>query len=170
MAAIVGVNCDVALWHPDVDAGEPMGFLVEPKVKYGPPVTIHWEAYSEADGSVSDVRHLWFVVMLEEGGTNPDGSIHVETVAQMSAKLVAIVMKHSGIGLITRIGAITGLKSSGHVMIQNIYPGVQTVEVQLTTRLTNFAPVDPGRYIDSKWVDSATYVGVMNWGNSYWRG
>jgi hypothetical protein len=65
---------------------------------------------------------------------------------------------------------MTGLKSSGHVMIQNIYPGVQTVEVKLTTKLTNFAPVDPARYIDSKWVDSATYVGVMNWGNSLLAG
>jgi hypothetical protein len=170
MVAIVGANCDIALWHPEVDGGEPVGLLVEPKVKYGPPVTVHWEAYSEADGSISEVRHLWFVVLLEERATNPDGSIHAETVAEMYAKLVQIVMKHKGIGLVTRIGSITGLKSSGHVMIQNIYPGIQTVEVNLTTRLTNFAPVDTARYIESKWVDSTTYVGAMNWNNSYWRG
>jgi hypothetical protein len=65
---------------------------------------------------------------------------------------------------------VTGLKSSGHVMIQNIYPGLQTVQVNLTTRLTNFAPVDTARYVESKWVDLTTYVGTMHWGNSYWRG
>jgi hypothetical protein len=170
MAAIVGVNCDVALFHPEVDAGEPYGFLCEAKVKYGPPVTVHWEAYSEADGTISEVRHMWFTVLIADDLINPDGSKHADTGADMYAKLIEIAMKHRDIGVVTKIGAMTGLKSSGHVMIQNIYPDIQTVVLNLTTRLTNFQPVDPGRYMDSKWVDSTTYVGTMHWGNSYWRG
>jgi hypothetical protein len=169
MAAIVGSNCDVALFHPEVDGGEPVGLLCEAKVKYGPPVTVHWEAYSEADGTISEVRHLWFTALIADDLVNPDGSKHAETGVEMYAKLVEIVMKHKGIGLITQLGAITGLKSSSHVMIQNIYPALQTVLVNLSTRQNNFAPVDPARYVSSMWVDKDTYVGAQHWNNSYWR-
>jgi hypothetical protein len=169
MPAIVGVNCDVALFHPEIDNGEPVGFLCEAKVKYGPPVTVHWEAYDQADGTISDVRHMWCTILIGDDLVNPNGSKHAETGAYMYGKLVEIAMKHRNIGVVTQLGTMTGLRSSGHVMIQNIYPDIQTVLVNLTTRLTNFAPVDTGRYLDSKWVDSASYVGVMHWGNSYWR-
>jgi len=169
MTAIVGKNCDVALFHPDVNGGQPVGFICEAKVKYGPPVTVHWEAYSEWDNSVSDVRHLWFTVLIGDDLVNPDGSKHEAGAEETYLKLVEIITRHSGIGMINRLGAITGLKSSGHVLIQNIYPALQTVEVHLTTRLTNFAPVDPARYVESKWVDASMVVGAQHWGNSYWR-
>jgi hypothetical protein len=58
MPAVVGSNCDMALFHAEVDAGEPFGFLCEAKVKYGPPVTVHWEVYSDALGALSEVRHM----------------------------------------------------------------------------------------------------------------
>jgi hypothetical protein len=170
MPAVVGVNCDMSLFHAEVDAGEPFGFLCEAKVKYGPPVTVHWEVYSDALGALSEVRHMWCTILIGDDLVNPDGSKHTETGAQMYAKLIEIAMKHTGIGVITKVGAMTGLKSSGHVMVQNIYPDIQTVVLSLTTHLTNFQPVDPALYMDSKWVDSTTYVGSMHWNNSYWRG
>jgi hypothetical protein len=160
----------VALFHPEVDAGEPVGFLCEAKVKYGPPVTVHWEAYTDPLGGIAEVRHLWCTILISDDLVNPDGSRHAENSTYMYGKLVEIAMKHRDIGLITKLSAMTGLRSSGHVMIQNIYPDIQTVVLSLTTRLTNFAPVDPGRYMESKWVDSGSYVGTMHWGNSYWRG
>lgn len=170
MTAIVGKNCDVALFHPSVDGGQPVGLICEARGKYGPQVSVHWEAYSEWDNRISDVRHLWFTALISDDLVNPDGSKHAEPAESAYLKLVEIITRHTGIGMINRLGVITGLKSSGYVMIQNIYPGLQTVEVHLTTRLTNFAPVDPVRYVQSVWVNSDSYhLGVMHWGNSYWR-
>jgi hypothetical protein len=170
MTAIPGVNCDCALFHASVDSGEPVGFIVEQKVKYGPPVTIHWEAYDDWSGEVSEVRHLWFVALLGDDLVNPDGSKHTESPADTYDKLIEILTQHRDIGLITRKGIITGLRVAGHVLIENIYPNIQTLEIHLTTRLTNFAPVDTTRYMNSFWVDETTYVaGIMHWNNSYWR-
>jgi hypothetical protein len=169
MKAIVGQNCDLALFHAEVDDGEPLGLIAEAQPKYGPPVAVHWEVYSQATGEISEVRHLWVTVMIADDLVNPNGSRHEQTGTETYGKLVEIVTKNRGIGLITRLGAMTGLKSSGHVMIQRIFPGLQTIEIHLTTRLTNFAPVDPTRYVESRWVDEDAYQGGMHWGNSYWR-
>jgi hypothetical protein len=167
--ASIGIDCDVALFHAEVNGGEPVGFLLESKDRYGPGVAVHWEAYLQPDGCMSDVRHLWFTVQLSDDLLNPDGSRHAAGETEMYTRLVEIVMKHSGIGLITRTGALTGLKSSGHVMIQNTYTGSATVTVQLTTHSPYLLPADPARYRESAWVDGDAYAGTMSWGNSYWR-
>ncbi len=158
------------LAHPEVDGGQPVGFLVEPKnEKYGPAVQVHWEKYTNADGSFSDVRHLWATVMIADQLQNPNGSLHQETGAEMYSKLIELLTKPDQITLVTRMGAIAGLVGSGHVMEQQIYPEVVLVICQLTTRTNVFQPVNYDYYLRSAWVDEDTYTGDMSWGNSYWR-
>lgn len=168
---VIGVDCDIMLAHPDVHLGEPLGFLLyrKPGEVFGPPVKIHYESYTDALGEAADVRHLWFRVLLADRLLNPDGSAHGDSAAVMRENLIAIVMAHSNITLYTPAGLIAGLYSSGHVLIHSIYPGVEIVEVQLTSRSVHFAPVDPARYAASVWVDGNTYSAEMNWDNSYWR-
>ncbi len=166
----IGADCDVMLAHPEVDAGQPYGFLVEPKSeRYGPVVQVHWEKYTNPDGSLNDVRHLWFTVMLADNLMNPDGSYHQATAAEMYAKLIELLTQPDQIALVTRMGAIAGLASTGHVMEQQIYPEVILVVCQLTTKTSVFQPVNYDYYMRSVWVDEDTDAGEMNWGNSYWR-
>ena len=168
--ATIGVDCDILIAHPEVDEGRPYGFLVEPKSeKYGPVVQVHYEKYTNPDYSSSDVRHLWATVMIADEMMNPDGSIHQETAAEMYAKLIELLTKPDQIILITRMGGMAGLKSSGHVMEQHIYPGVVLVNCQLSTQGSVYQPVNYDYYTRSYWVDEDSYIGPMNWGNSYWR-
>ncbi|NMB88636.1 MAG: hypothetical protein GYA17_09765 [Chloroflexi bacterium] len=167
--ATIGVDCDVALFHSQVDGGEPYGFLLEPRKDWGPVVSIHREAYANALGAMEDVTHLWFTVLLADDLLNPDGSRHSATAASMYSRLVQILLQHSDIGLMYRSGILTGLTSGGHIMIETIYPAAATVTVQLSSRGGYFAPPPTGVYLDSKWVDEDSYTGERNWGNSYWR-
>ncbi len=166
----IGVDCDLMLAHPEVDGGQAYGFLVEPKSKtYGPVVQVHWEKYTQADGSISDVRHLWVTVMIADEMMNPDGTLHQATAAEDYAALVALLTKPDQLTLITRLGAIAGLVSTGHVMEQQIYPEVVLVVCQLSTKSNVFQPVNYEMYLRSLWVDEDSYSDTMNWGNSYWR-
>lgn len=172
----IGKDCDITLTHPDVNGGNPVGFLLynlapaqrQAGKAYGPSVKIHYESYNQATGQIQDVRHLWFTVLIADQALNPDGSPHAQTAAVARAHLINILMQHSQITLTTPAGSIAGLYSNDHVMIQNIFPYFDTVEVHLTTRSAHFAPVDPTLYFNSLWA-AEDYTGIMTWDNSYWR-
>lgn len=167
----IGVDCHILLTHAAVNGGRPVGFLLycKPADPYGPKVSIHYESYANALGNTDDIRHLWFTVILSENLVNPDGSFHTDSAASMRTHLIDILMQHADITLQTSAGIIPGLRSSGHVMIHDLYPGIETIECNLTTESMCFNAVDPSRYADSLWVDELTYAGVMDWNNSYWR-
>lgn len=170
MTSTIGVDCDIQIAHPEVNDGEPYGFIVEPQDRErGPVVRVHWEKYTNPNGTLTEVRHLWVTVMIADELLNPDGTLHRESAAEMYARLIELLTRPDRLSLVTRLGAITGLKSSGHVMEQSIYPGFMRVVCQLSSHSTAFQPVDYGYYLQSYWVDAATYAGIMNWGNSYWR-
>lgn len=173
-----GHDCDIALIHPDVNGGQPVGFLLEHKPtgakspatrNWGPVVSIHREAYAAAEGGLCDVAHLWFTVLIADRLRNPNGSPHAESAAEMYANLLAIVLKHRDISLVTASGVTGGLHSSGHILVEAQYPAARTVTVQLTNRDMPFAPAEPSAYLDSAWVDEERYQGIRTWGNSYWR-
>ncbi len=167
---IPGRDCDIALSHAAVQAGEPVGFVLLRRASddYGPAVRVHVESYTSALGEAQDVRHLWFTVLLAQDALNPDGSPPARTPAELRALLMEIVLQHRDIILHTPAGLITGLAAGGQVMIHHLRPQVETVEVHLTTRLNHFAPLDPARFAASLWQDAA-YCGEMHWDNSYWR-
>ena len=170
-APVPGADCDIALSHPAVRAGEPVGFILlrRPGESYGPAVRLHVESYTSALGQAEDVRHLWFTILLAEGALNPDGSAPARSPAELRALLLELVMQHRDILLHTPAGLITGLAVGGQVLIHHLRPLMETVEVHLTTRLAHFAPLDPARFAASLWQDALTYGGEMTWDNSYWR-
>lgn len=167
--AAVGVDCDIALFHAEIDDGVPYGFILERRRDGEPVINIHREAYPDPMGRMLDVAHLWFTVLIANDLVNPDGSRHSAAAEEMYTRLMALLLKHSGIGLITRLGVIAGLRSAGHIMIENLYPRAATITVQLTTLENAFPPAPRQVYLDSLWVDETSYAGIRNWGNSYWR-
>ncbi len=178
MTYTIGVDCDLTLSHPLVDGGAEFGFLlynlapgqVLPKSAYGPPIKIHYEAYNDALGIPHDVRHLWFVIVIANGLLNPDGSPHADSAAVMRAKILELCQYHdSNLTLNTPSGLVTGLNTLDNILIDTIYPGMETIEVHLTSSTFVFASPDPIAWFNSFWVDLATYTGPRTWNNSYWR-
>jgi len=182
----IGVDCDITLQHPDVNGGNPVGFLLAvPKQQdlksYGPAISIQYETLQDALGTAEDILHAYLTILIADNIQNPNGSIHAESAVTMRTFLLDIISKHTSITLTTRTGVHGGLKSLSEtintiigyqvfpMMDDMIYSEIETIKVHLTTRSSSFAPVNPAVYLDSLWVDQASYTGVRTWNNSYWR-
>lgn len=164
-----GVDCNIALSHPQVDGGEPYGFLLDDSRDSGPAVSVQREAVSRDDGTYQDSQKYFFTVLLADRLPNPDGSPHAQTGAEMYAALMRFMAQHSSLALLTPSGTFSGLFAAGHYATEVHYPDAVLVTVQMSSTGTAFNPVDVTRFVQSVWVDAETYTGEMTWSNSYWR-
>lgn len=164
-----GIDCDITLTHADVNAGEPLGFVLQAaNTRTGPQVRIHHEVYTDAQAQPFAVRHLWFDVLIADDLLAPNGSRLGSPASALLTHLTAIAAAYSNIALNTRLGVISGLYALEHALIYSIRHDHTVITVHLTTRSTNFQPADPAYYFASVW-QAADYVGEMDWDNSYWR-
>ena len=164
-----GMDCDITLAHPQVNGGQPVGFVLQPRDRVtGPEVRLHHEVYSDALAQPFDVRHLWFDVLISDDLLAPNGGRILGAASQMLANLTDIAAAHNNISLTTRLGVISGLSALQHALIYSIRHDHTVVTVHLTTHTTHFQPADPAYYFASIWQADA-YSGAMDWDNSYWR-
>lgn len=164
-----GVNCHIALSHPQVDNGEPYGFLLDESKEAGPAVSIQREAVRQDDGSYVDNQKFFFTILLGDRLPNPDNSLHQESGAAMYTALLRFLGQHRDLALLTPGGTFSGLFAAGHYATEIRYPDITLVTVQMSNTGSAFSPVDIARFIQSLWVDGETYTGEMTWSNSYWR-
>ena len=169
MTAAIGANCDVVLFNPNVDSGAGIGCLLDKSRVSRGGVNVFRAAYKQADGSFQDSQVITLTVLLGEGLTNPDGSIHATGRAEGYERLFEILNQRSQIGVMTGEGVYSGLFSNGHYAIEDHSGRVSRITLQLSSEGDIFAPADRDRFEQSLWVDGETYSGSMNWDNSYWR-
>jgi len=167
--AFPGINCHIALSHPQINNGLPCGFLLDDSKEDGPAVSIQREAVQQDDGSYIDNQKYFFTVILGDRLPNPDNTIHTESAVEMYAALMRYLNCHSGLALLTSSGTFSGLFASGHYATEVHYPDLTLVTVQMSNTGSAFDPVDVTRFIQSFWVDDAVYTGEMTWSTTYWR-
>lgn len=169
MTAAIGTDCDVVLFNPNVDSGEGIGcLLVKGRAARGG-VNVFRAAYKQADGSFQDSQVITLTILLGDGLTNPDGSVHATSRADGYAGLFEILNQRSQIGVMTGEGVYSGLFSNGHYAIEDHSGRVSRITLQLSSEGDIFAPADRDRFEQSLWVEEAAYSGSMSWDNSYWR-
>lgn len=167
MEWLPGINCDCILrhaLHPDL----PM-ICAEAGGKFpGGRVRIHYEVYRSEDGSgtesVSEIRHLWLTALLAEPLLAPDGSWYPINTQEFRQRLRAILLEKQDIQLITRAGRIRGLFGNDHVVINSIYPEVETFEIHLSTRALRDLPLHP----QHMWLDDPAAGGSL-WDEAVWQ-
>jgi hypothetical protein len=164
-----GVDCHIALSHPQINNGSPHGFLLDDSKEAGPAVSIQREAVRQDDGTFVDNQKFFFTVILGDRLPNPYNSLHQENAAGMYAALMQYLGTHSGLALLTPTGSFSGLFASGHYATEIHYPDITLVTVQMSNTGSSFDPVDVTRFIQSNWVDESVYVGEMTWDTTYWR-
>jgi hypothetical protein len=166
--ATLGIDCDVVLYHPDIDAGAPFGLLLERKRAFSTNIDVIRQAFKQADGSIQDEQVVAFTVVLGDNLPNPDGSVHVGTKSGDYAKLLDFANKRQGIAVQTPNGIIAGLFAIGNYFIEEHYQNIMTISIQLSSNSNIFPPANKDRYEQSRWQEN-TYTGSMTWDNSYWR-
>jgi hypothetical protein len=165
----IGQDCDILLYHHAVEAGTPIGFLLDRSRLYHGSISVFRSAYRLADGSFGDQQVVSFTLLMGNGLINPDGSPHPGTTGEQYSDLFQLLNQHSEIGVITPDGIFSGMYSSGNYALEERSGGVLRVTVQLNSDGNIFAPADRNRFEQSIWVDELTYSGSMTWENSYWR-
>lgn len=168
MTPAIGTDCDVVLFHPQVDSTG-FGCLLERGRSACGEVNVSRTAFMQADGSFLDSQVVTLTVLLGDGLANPDGSVHATGRAEGYARLFAILNARAGIGVISPEGVYSGLYANGHYAFEDHNRRVSRVTLQLSSQGAVFAPADRDRFEQSQWVDGDTYAGSMGWQNSYWR-
>lgn len=165
----IGTDCDIIVFNPRLDAGAEIGCLLDHNRVARGGVNIFRAAYKQADGSFQDSQVVTFTLLLGDGMTNPDGSIHTQGKTDAYNRLFGILNQRSDIGVMTAEGVYNGLYSNGHYAIEDHSAGISRITLQLSSDGDIFAPADRDRFEQSVWVDDSVYTGSMSWDNSYWR-
>jgi hypothetical protein len=166
--ATINQDCHIALIHPQVNGGQPFGFLLDDSREEGPAVSIQRETRKDETDRLIDSQKYFFTVLIGDGLRNPDGSIHTKNAQDMYTALLDYLSRHASLAIETARGIFTGLYCAGHYATETLFPHITLVSVQLCSEAVSFYPADLEQYIQSEWRDAA-YTGPMDWSNSYWR-
>lgn len=160
-APILGTNCDVTFTHPDVNGGDPYGFILA----YDPTVrgnSLSVQRSVDADTGEISIR-IFLTVILADDLKNPDGSDHSETRADMYDKLIAYLATSDGLSINTVMGTFTGVAPTGFSATELHQPLVSHCACQFNNISTYHPPITSDAFFESEW------DGELSWATSYWR-
>jgi len=157
----LGKNCDVRFTHPDVNSGEPYGFLFayDPSVR-GNSLSVQ----RVVDKGVITIR-VYFTLLLADDLKNHDGSVHAETRAEMYAQLLEYLEQIDSLAIDTVVGVFAGMVSTGHSATELHQPDVTHIALQFYNLADYHPPIESALYFASLWDADA-----IAWGNGMlWR-
>lgn len=163
--AVFGSNCNITLTHPDINDGNPIGFILEPSPrKENPAVYVRLERTSDYESYL----FVSFSVVLSDSMRSPDGAIVPWTKAEMYELLLSVLDQgdrdDETITLVCSAGVYTGLAPFGSsVYLLEALPNKYKLDVVLTRDYTYFRPPPVEDFLASYW------DGVRTWETSYWR-
>jgi hypothetical protein len=160
----IGQDCHITLTHPEINSGQPYGFLVNENGGTRPGGV---EITHEVDSYGATRLWIYFDILLADSITNPDGSFHSTTRAADYAILLQYLSKMSGIELATPIGTFLNLGAVGWTVDERHMPGYSLMKCQINNIGYYWPPVDPDLLAQSVWESDA--VPSLSWGTGYWR-
>lgn len=167
MTYTINSNCHITFTHPDISAGAPFGFLLDPQSRLRPSgFEITREITSDPVIMVNTGGTIVTVILdilLADSLINPDGSIHTDSRTAMYNSLVAYLAKKADIQIDTSLGAIANLGALGKVVDEKHFGRHSICRVQLNNAGIYFPFVDPALLNNSVW------DGTLTWDTSYWR-
>ena len=157
----LGKNCDVRFSHPDLNDGEPYGFLFA----YDPSVRGNSLSVQRVvdDGQIT-IR-LYCTVILADDLKDHDGAEHVEQRAAMYSMLLKYLEKMDSVAIDTVMGVFSGMVSTGHSATELHQADVTHVALQFYNLGEYHPPIDSDLFFASVWDGED-----INWGSTMlWR-
>lgn len=155
----LGRNCDVRFTHPDVNGGEPYGFLFA----YDPSVRGNSLSVQRVVQEGAITIRIYCTLILADDLKNHDGSQHAEDRAQMYAMLLEYLAQPDSIALDTVAGVFAGMVSSGHSATELHQPDVSHIALQFYNLSDYHPPINSELYFASVWdgTDIAWQEGML---------
>lgn len=165
--SVLGVDADVMLYHPDINDGDPYGFILTPDPTHGRSgVSIQ----REIDSLTAEIKiYLFFTVMIADDLINPDGSDHDDNRETMYSMLLEYLGKTSQIGVSTVLGTWLGIGPVGHSATELHLINGSFISVKLANVTQYHPPVSSTVFLGSTWQTDPPPVDALTWDSSLWR-
>ncbi len=143
----LGKNCDVRFTHPEVNEGQPYGFLFayDPSVR-GNSLSVQ----RVVDAGVITIR-VYFTLILADDLKNHDGTQHVQDRSDMYALLLEYLRQPNSLAIDTVMGVFADMVSTGHSATELHQPDVTHIALQFYNLADYHPPIDSDRYFASVW-------------------
>lgn len=164
--ATIGQDCDVILIHPDVNSGDPYGFVLTPTPN-DTPSAVSIQREIDEDGVIN--IYLFFSIILADNLHNPDGSEHADSRATMYTFLLNYLSKTSGITVGTVMGSWLGIGPLGHSATEMHLPNASIISIKLYNATLYHPPVSESLFLNSLWSASPPLDDALTWETSLWR-
>jgi len=164
---IIGKDCDLTLCHPDVNSGDPYGFILTPDPTHGRSgVSIQREV--DPDSGLSNI-YLFFSVMVADDLISPDGTEHADSRAIMYAKLLDYLTQSSQIVVTTTLGTWLGIGTIGHSATELHLIKGSILSVKFANVTEYRPPADTDLVFGSLWQEDTPEDDALTWESSIWR-
>ena len=162
----IGENCDFILVHPDVNDGNPFGFVLTPDPsKSGSAISIQ----RQLDDAGEIQIYLFASVLLADDLQNPDGSEHEDSRQDMYDMLLDFLAETEGLSIGTVMGTYLGLGQTGHTATELHMVDASVISLKFANLSTYHPPIDSDLFFGSLWQDSPPAAGAFTWDTSVWR-
>jgi hypothetical protein len=164
--ATIGTDCDIIMVHPDVNDGEPYGFVLAPDASnQGSSVSVQREL--DEDGEIQ--IYIFFTIVLADQLKNPDGSMHTEGREAMYNKLLEYLAKAEDLSIGTFMGTWLGVGPMGHSATELHLIDGSYIACKLTNISAYHPPIDSGTFFGSEWQADVSVEDALTWDTSVWR-
>lgn len=163
---IIGEDCDLVLVHPDVNNGDPYGFVISPDPsKSGSSISIQ----RSLDDDDATHIYLFATIILADALQNPDGSQHTDDRNTMYSMLLSYLEHLTGLSIGTVMGTYLGLGQIGHSTTELHMVQASYISLKFANVSTYHAPIDSDLFFGSLWQADPPAVDAFTWDTSVWR-
>ena len=164
--ANIGTDCDIILVHPDVNEGDPFGFVLSPDPSNkGSAVSIQREVDTEGDTQI----YIFFTIVLSDELMNPDGSMHSANRESMYTMLLDYLNQAEGLSIGTVMGTWLGIGPMGHSATELHLVDGSYISCKMTNISAYHAPIESGLFFGSVWQNDTPSDDAFTWDSSVWR-
>ncbi len=156
----LGKDCDVRFTHPDVNDGQPYGFLFA----YDPSVRGNSLSVQRVVDEGEITIRVYFTLIMADDLKNHDGSQHDRSRSEMYAFLLDYLEQTDSIAIDTVVGVFAGMVSTGHSATELHQPDVTHVALQFYNLADYHPPIESALYFASLWdADGIAWEDGMLW-------
>ena len=160
MMFTLGKDCDVRFTHPDVNDGQPYGFLFA----YDPSVRGNSLSVQRVVDEGEITIRVYFTIIMADDLKNHDGSQHAQSRSEMYAMLLDYLEQTDSLSIDTVVGVFAGMISTGHSATELHQPDVTHVALQFYNLAEYHPPIESALYFASMWdADGIAWEDGMLW-------
>ena len=165
-APVIGTDCDIILFHPEVNDGDPYGFILAPDPqKSGPAFSVQRSISTDGETTI----FLFATILLADDLKDPNGGEHADDKQTMYEMLLDYLSYGDEFSIDTFDGTFTGLGQYGHTATELHLIDATYISLKFANLSAYHPPIEPDLFFGSLWQGLPPADGAYTWETSVWR-